>query len=133
MSPQILVSMSSTTSPKQQKTHFGARKRLSGFIVAPVNNSTALVEMSFYNLPDLLSRSELEEIFLHHLSCLLSNAQASRTTTLLPSPSTLGSSRAMRGMQENTGLISLNVPATQTEGTWETHPGPHVFRAFPPD
>lgn len=98
--------------------------------MAPVNNSTASVEMSSYNLPELISLSEVEEMFLHHLSCLLSNIQASRTTTLLPSPSTPGSSRAMRGMWEDTGLISLNVAATQTEGTWKTPWSPHL-QSFP--
>ena len=88
--------------------------------------------MSFYNLPELISLSELEDIPASpQLS--LCNAQASRTTTLLPRPSTPGSSRAMWGMWANTELVSLNVAATQTEGTWKTHPGPHVFRAFPPD
>lgn len=35
-------------------------ERLSGFIVVPVSNSPASVEMVFYNLPEQISLSELE-------------------------------------------------------------------------
>lgn len=75
-------------------------ERLSGFIVAPVSNSTASVEMVFYNLPEQISLSELGQIFLRHPNCLLPDVQASRITAPLPSPMTWAPPGLLRGMLE---------------------------------